>query len=80
MNMIQYMVVVGNGKRRHREIWGSIETCQSVIRAYIKKYNIGGVYGYGFGDEGYVYKRDMRKSMKFEKIGRISYNGRFWAD
>ena len=45
----------------------SIEECQSIVRNYIEENGLGG----GNWTGGEVFKNG-------EKVGRISYNGRFW--
>lgn len=47
----------------------TIEECQTAVREYIVKYDLGG----GNWSGGLVYQG--RK-----KVGRISYNGRFWPE
>ena len=74
--MTQYMVITGSFTLKNRKMvfCNSIEECQKVIRDYVRKNNVSGVYGYGYDDEGDVYLLD---DQIMERIGHISYNGSF---
>jgi len=76
-NNIQYLVVVGNTmlNNRHQVFCNSIEECRRVIRDYTR--NVSGIYGYGYDDEGDVY---LLEDCIMERIGNISYNGRFHSE
>lgn len=58
-----------DGVPTQRVVASSIEECQSLVKEYIDKYNLGG--GNWAGGE----VRDMLGNV----IGQISYNGRYWT-
>ena len=70
-----FEVVVGNGSKRHVRTAQTLQECSAIIGKYIEENNIGGIYGYGYEDEGFVY---WKYDDEVVPMGKISYNGRFW--